>query len=174
MVNKYANLIYVLCRYLKAFIYDSPFLDYGASKSPGCFFRVVGKPIRTKSYAFGFPKNSAWKESITKLILKYQRKNYFDTLTKKWFMGSGCLDSASGKSSVSHAHRMASFNFSGLFTICACAMIFCGLLLALEAIYFKVRYAKKSGEVTVGNSTTMACPSVSNCKIESGCNNELP
>ena len=87
-------------------------------------------------------------------MLKYQRKNYFDTLTKKWFIIGSCLEVTSGERPV--AHRMTSFNFNGLFTICACAILFCGLLLALETIYFKVRHAKKSGEMTFGSSMSLS------------------
>ena len=101
---------------------------------PGCGFRVVGKPIKTKVYALAFPKKSLWKEPISKLMLKYERKDYFRALTHKWFSGS-CLTSKSSAKTI-EAYRMEIFNVAGLFVICCGTALLCGLLLALEVLWY--------------------------------------
>ena len=107
---------------------------------PGCSFRVVGSPITTKAFGVAFPKHSTWREPVTNLLLKYQRKDYFRKLTDKWFQG-GCLHS---KGSSQNAYRMKPANLSGLFLICCGAVATCFVILLGE--YLWSRKDRKQGK----------------------------
>lgn len=133
-------LLNSLIRALDAFIYDSPFIDLGAAKMPGCSFKVVGSPIVTKAYAVAFPKESKWKDPVTNLLLKYQRKDYFRKLKDKWFKG-GCLHS---KGSPQSAYKMKPKYLHGLFLICCGAVGTCFVILFGE--YLWSRRKKKQGK----------------------------
>ena len=119
------------CRELDAFIYDSPFIDLGASKMPGCSFQVVGNPIFTKAYAVAFSKESKLRDPVTNLLLKYQRNDYFRKLTDKWFQGS-CLQS---KGSHQKAFKMKPGHLSGLLFICCGAVAACFVILFGEYLW---------------------------------------
>ena len=133
---------HLLFREIKAFIYDSPFIDLGASKMPGCSFKVVGNPIITVAYAIGFPKNSKWRNPVSNLLLKYQKIDYFRKLKEKWFRG-GCF--YTGRSSQS-AEEMKPVNFGGLFFILGGAIVVCFLILLGECLWS--RHERKEGRFT--------------------------
>ena len=109
---------------------------------PGCSFKVVGTPITTKAYAVGFPKESKWKDPVTNLLLKYQRKDYFRKLKDKWFKGS-CLQS---QGSPKSAYRMKPTYLRGLVLICCGAVATCFVILFGE--YLWSRKQKKQGKYT--------------------------
>ena len=115
---------------------------------PGCSFRVVGHPIATKAYAMAFPPNSPWKDPISHLLLKYERKDYFRKLTQKWFIG-GCLYA---KRPTEGAHRMQAGNFSDLFLIYFGVIVTCFLLLLPEHLWhYRV---KKTGSYATNGVMT--------------------
>ncbi|KAJ7374541.1 Glutamate receptor ionotropic, NMDA 2B [Desmophyllum pertusum] len=149
---------------LDAFIYDSPFIDLGASKMPGCSFKVVGKPIITKAYAVAFPKNSQWRDPVTHLLLRYRMKDYFRKLQDKWFYRGGCLH-AKGPSQSAYS-EMKPGNFSGLFLICCGALATCFLILFVE--YLWSRKERKAGKYTpneIGQNNAVN-PSVTDLELQ--------
>ena len=127
-------------REINAFIYDSPFIDLGASKMPGCSLMLIGKPKITKAYAMAFPEHSKWTDPVTNLLLKYERKDYFRQLKDKRFRG-GCFytDGASQSN-----YKMKPANFSGLLFILCGATTTRFLLLLGE--YLWSRHERKEGK----------------------------
>jgi hypothetical protein len=122
-------------RELDAFIDDSPFIDLTASKQPDCAFKIVGRAISMHGYGFAFKRNSKWKTPISQLLLKYERRDYFRRLRKKWF--TGICDKS--KEVHSKAYRMEFQHFSGLFLFSSIAVILCFVLLIVELFLNRCR-----------------------------------
>ncbi|XP_031570969.1 glutamate receptor ionotropic, NMDA 3A-like [Actinia tenebrosa] len=120
---------------LDAFIDDSPFIDLTASKQPDCSFKIVGHAITMHGYGFAFPKNSKWTTPISQLMLKYERRDYFRHLRKKWF--TGVCDNS--KEAQSKAYRMEFQHFSGLFLVSSIAFVICFALLIVEVFLNRCR-----------------------------------
>ncbi|XP_022780986.1 glutamate receptor ionotropic, NMDA 1-like [Stylophora pistillata] len=133
---------------IKAFIYDSPFIDLGASKMPGCSFKVVGKPIFNAPYGLAFPRNSKWRDPVSNLLLKYQRKDYFWKLKGKWFRGGCFFTSRTSK----NAEEMRPVNFGGLFLVLGGTIVVCFFILLGE--YLWSRHEQKAGKYTPSQNRT--------------------
>lgn len=86
-------------------------------------------------YGFAFRKNSKWKTPISQLMLKYERRDYFRRLRKKWF--TGICDNT--KEAQSKAYRMEFQHFSGLFLFSLIAVVLCFVFLIAELFLNRCR-----------------------------------
>jgi len=79
---------------LKAFIHETPFLNYHASKQSDCSLKILGH-LNQGGYAFSVPKNSMWKHLLSQAVLKLKEQESIDDIYKKWFPAA-CANNGTG------------------------------------------------------------------------------
>ena len=72
----------MLIRKLHAFIWDSPRLEYEASKD--CDLVTVGELFGRSSYAIGLRKYDPWSNPLSLTILSFHEKGFMELLDHRW------------------------------------------------------------------------------------------
>ena len=127
-----------LYRYFAAYVEDKPYLEYLVSIQMNCSLRLVGKPFGVSGYGIALPKNSPLTARISETILDLQDKNVLSQLWRKWAVRK-CVNREEFQILP---ESMALNSVSGLFVVVACAIVFSGILVAVEnaAWYLHTRY----------------------------------
>ena len=119
-------------------IIEHPVAQYIASKQTDCGLQAIKTNSGKSSWNVAFQKTSPWKEMVSKKILQYKEKGFFDDVTTKWIKTS-CTD----KSSINLTSQKYKIeNFSGLVIIFICLLIVSAIILIIESWIFK--WKKKS------------------------------
>lgn len=122
------NQIHLFYREIQALITEYPFAQYLASEQNSCSLKVIPMTIGKSSWCPAFRKNSPWNKIISKKILEYKEKGFFENTEKRWML-SVCTskDTINNKS---YKYRIE--NFSGLIVIFACSLMVSVLALLVE------------------------------------------
>lgn len=100
-VNSYAEGIAEVQKGNYVFMYGIGPLEYAAGSEP-CNMEVLDIPLVSFGYAFGFPQNSPYRDTINTAMLVLQETGYLVDLWSKW-SGSGCSRSSSSINADLHA-----------------------------------------------------------------------
>ncbi|XP_066917623.1 glutamate receptor ionotropic, NMDA 3A-like [Clytia hemisphaerica] len=116
---------------LNAFIHETPFLTYHASKQSDCSLKIFGN-LNQGGYAFSVPKNSVWKHLLSQAVLKLKEQETIEDLYKKWFPFS-CANNG-----TSSEYEPVQINyFGGLFFILLLVLILSLFLLGGEHFCYR-------------------------------------
>ncbi|XP_071438571.1 glutamate [NMDA] receptor subunit 1-like [Hetaerina americana] len=125
---------------LKAFIWDSPRLEFEAAMD--CELVTTGELFGQSGYAIGMQKDSPWTNKVTLAILEMQEEGYMNLLEKKWFPrvreGLQCDEIQPAEKS---SNALGLKNMAGVF-ILVLAGIFGGAALLVIEVAYKRHHAK--------------------------------
>ena len=126
-----STFLYCSFRSLNAFIHETPFLTYHASKQSDCSLKIFGN-LNQGGYAFSVPKNSVWKHLLSQAVLKLKEQETIEDLYKKWFPSS-CANNG-----TSSEYEPVQINyFGGLFFILLLVLILSLFLLGGEHFCYR-------------------------------------
>ena len=73
-------------RKLKAFIWDSPRLEYEAAQN--CELVTAGELFGRSSYGIALRKKDAWIGPLSNAILSFHEKGFMETLDTRWIFSN--------------------------------------------------------------------------------------
>ncbi|CAF0902440.1 unnamed protein product [Adineta steineri] len=131
---------------LKAFIWDSPRLEYEAAQN--CDLVTAGELFGRSSYGIALRKRDAWINPLSHAILSFHEKGFMETLDNKWIFFKGakqCSDPSSSPATLGVS------NMLGVFLLVA-GGIFAGFFLLAIEIAFKRRKERREKEVELSRN----------------------
>ena len=98
-----------------------------------CKLQVVKTNNGKSSWNAAFQKNSPWNKIISRKILEYKEKGFFDDVTKRWIHSS-----CTSQSTVTLTnHKFKIKDFSGLILVFIVVLIVSIIILLVERLIFK-------------------------------------
>ncbi|CAF1349247.1 unnamed protein product [Adineta ricciae] len=131
---------------LKAFIWDSPRLEYEAAQD--CDLITAGELFGRSSYGIALRKRDAWINPLSHMILSFHEKGFMESLDNVWIFSKG-MKQCSDRSSTPATLGVS--NMLGVFLLVA-GGIFAGFFLLAIEIAFKRRKDKRDKEVEVSRT----------------------
>ncbi|XP_075243504.1 glutamate receptor ionotropic, NMDA 1-like isoform X2 [Convolutriloba macropyga] len=115
---------------LQAFIWDSAVLDYEISKD--CSLMTVGELFHRSGFGVGMPKNSPWREDISKAVLAFHEDGSLEGLDSDWvnYRSCGTQDSMPATLGLN--------NMAGVFILVAF-----GIVLGIPVVFLEIAYKKQ-------------------------------
>jgi hypothetical protein len=122
-----------------AFLVESIVNEYARYRD--CELIQVGDFLDTKSFAFGLPKGSKWREKISNAILMLEETGKIEEIYYKWWRKRDSLDCDQNVKSTQMPARFESqfnvANLSGLFLLLFAGMIVACVFCVIEKATFK-------------------------------------
>ncbi|XP_034944082.1 glutamate receptor ionotropic, NMDA 2B [Chelonus insularis] len=118
---------------LDAFFYDGTVLDYLVAQDEDCRLLTVGSWYAMTGYGLAFARNSKYVEMFNKRLLDYRENGDLERLRRYWMTGS-CKP---GKEVQKSSDPLALEQFLSVFYLLMVGILFAGVFLALEHLYFK-------------------------------------
>ncbi len=70
---------------VEAVVFDSPILSYYVNNDGASFGELVGPVFLRENYAFALPSDSALREPINRILLRFREDGTYDELSGTWF-----------------------------------------------------------------------------------------
>ncbi|XP_023210876.1 glutamate receptor ionotropic, NMDA 3A-like [Centruroides sculpturatus] len=120
---------------LDVLIGDTAVLNYFRGNDPGCGLHLLGDSIFDDAYAVGMQKDFPLKDSISKLILKYNEFGYLDQLQKKWYGRVPCFEDSVHR--LNKPLPLSIQALAGVFIMLGIGILVGIVILVLEHLVFK-------------------------------------
>ncbi|CAF4291813.1 unnamed protein product [Rotaria socialis] len=134
---------------LKAFIWDSPRLEYEAAQD--CDLVTAGELFGRSSYGIALRKKDAWINPLSHTILSFHEKGFMETLDNQWIFSKGMKQCSDRSSSPA---TLGVNNMLGVFLLVA-GGIFAGFFLLAIEIAFKRRKERRENEMEVSRNALL-------------------
>ncbi|CAF3742483.1 unnamed protein product [Rotaria magnacalcarata] len=134
---------------LKAFIWDSPRLEYEAAQD--CDLVTAGELFGRSSYGIALRKKDAWINPLSHTILSFHEKGFMETLDNAWIFSKGMKQCSDRSSSPA---TLGVNNMLGVFLLVA-GGIFAGFFLLAIEIAFKRRKERRENEMEVSRNALL-------------------
>ncbi|CAF1374204.1 unnamed protein product, partial [Rotaria sordida] len=135
--------------HLKAFIWDSPRLEYEAAQD--CDLVTAGELFGRSSYGIALRKKDAWINPLSHAILSFHEKGFMEKLDNEWIFSKGAKECPDRSSSPA---TLRVNNMLGVFLLVA-GGIFAGFFLLAIEIAFKRRKEKLEKEMEVSRNALL-------------------
>ena len=134
-------------RDLQALIHDYFIAYHNLAKDKECRFKFAGKSIKDGGSGLAVRKGSYLAEQITDLVLRYQDREIFFKLQRKWMVNTCSSSSSSSFSSSSGvslgdsdgAKQIGKEYFGGLF-VALCSVVLISMLVFALEFYTRKRF----------------------------------